>query len=255
MIVYKATNKANGKVYIGYTSKTLEERIYGHFKKSTNAKEKAFNQAFKLALRKYGRDAFEWEELFTCETKEEACVKEIEFIKEFNSVTPNGYNMTLGGEGGIPNEDVKKKISESLKKFNKENPRYAVSKYMEKTTPEQRSEKGKRGYQTRLKNGNNVRSGFKQTEEARLKMKKGKAILFSSTWYNITTKEIVVASPTQMQELTGISSCTFSHMKNGRQAINKCGWIYIGGPNETYFDTEELFSKFVNRYKFGIKTE
>ena len=43
-----------------------------------------------------------------------ACQKEIEFIKLYNSITPNGYNMTFGGEGGIPNDDVKKKISISF---------------------------------------------------------------------------------------------------------------------------------------------
>lgn len=253
MIVYKATNKINGKVYIGYTSKLLLERINGHIKKSLNAKEKAFTQAFKLALRKYGSENFEWEELFKCETKKEACQLEIDMIKKFNSLTPNGYNMTFGGEGGIPSEDVKKKISNSLLKFNKENPKYFINKYMEKTTPEERSEKGKRGYQTRLKNGNKPKVGYIQTEEAKKKMSESKAILFASTWYNILTKELVVASPKQMQEKTGIASSTFCHLKNKRQAINKLGWMYVGNSEETYLDSEEVFSKFENRFKFGIR--
>jgi predicted GIY-YIG superfamily endonuclease len=253
MIVYKATNKLNGKVYIGYTSKTLQQRIYSHFKKSLNAKEKAFNQPFKLALRKYGKENFEWEELFSCITKKEACEKEIEMIDHYKSITPNGYNMTFGGEGGIPNDDVKNKISTSLIKFHKKNPRYFIDKYMEKTTPEERSEKGKRGYMTRLKNGRQPKPGHVQTQEAKKKMSSSKAVLFASTWYNILTKELVVASPKQMQEKTGVASTTFSHLKNKRQAINKLGWIYIGNSDETYFDSEILFSKFTNRFKFGIK--
>lgn len=253
MIVYKATNRINGKVYIGYTSKTLAARIYAHFRKSINAKEKAFNQPFKLALRKYGKDNFEWEELFSCVTKVEACQKEIEMIEKYNSLSPNGYNMTLGGEGGIPSEDVKKKISTSLIKFNKENPRYCIDKYMQKTTPEERSEKGKKGYATRLRNGRQPKAGYVQTEKAKIQMSKTKAILYASSWYNIISKEIVIASPKQMQDLTGIPSVTFCHLKNKRQAINKSGWIYIGNSDETYFDSEILFSKFTNRFKFGVK--
>jgi hypothetical protein len=240
-------------VYIGYTSKSLSERIYGHNKKANNSKENSFNQAFKLALRKYGVDNFLWEELFTCNTKNEACQLEIETIKKYDCVAPNGYNMTFGGEGGIPNDSVKRKISETLIKFNNENPRYCIDKYMSKTTPEERSEKGRRGYQTRLKNGRQRKPGHIQTEDAKIKMRESKSLLFAQTWYNFLTKEIVIASPIQMQQLTGISSNTFSHLKNGRQAINKSGWIFSGNRDSNYVDSQEIFSKFTNRFKFGIK--
>jgi len=253
MIVYKATNKINGKVYIGYTSKTLPERIYAHLKKSKNTNEKTFKQAFKLAIRKYGENNFIWEELALCKTKEEACQKEIEFIKLYNSITPNGYNMTYGGEGGIPNNDVKKKISISLLKFNKENPKYFINKYMEKTTFQERSEKGKKAYQTRLKNGNGRKTGYKQTQEAKIKMSESKSILFAQTWYNFLTKELVIASATQMEKLTGIPVSTFSHLKNRRQAINKKGWIFVGDSTETYVDLKIIFERYTNRFKFGIK--
>jgi group I intron endonuclease len=253
MIVYKATNKINGKVYIGYTSKSLSERMYAHNRKANNSKEKSFNQAFKLALRKYGVDNFLWEELITCDTKDEACQLEVDMIKKHNCITPNGYNMTFGGEGGTPNEEVKKKISETLIKFNSENPRYFVDRYMSRTTPEERSEKGKRGYRTRLQNGRQPKPGHVQTESAKIKMSESKAILYASSWYNILTKEIVVASPKQMQNLTGISVGTFTHLKHGRQAINKSGWIFAGDSSSCYVDSEMIFSKFTNRFKFGIK--
>jgi len=240
-------------VYIGYTSKSLSERIYGHNKKANNSKEKSFNQAFKLALRKYGVDNFLCEELFTCDTKDEACQLEIDMIKKYNSITPNGYNMTLGGEGGIPNEEVKKKISETLIEFNNKNPRYFIDIYMSKTTPEERSEKGRRGYRTRLENGRQRKPGHIQTKSAKIKMSESKAILYASSWYNMLTKEIIVASPKQMQDLTGISSGTFVHLKHGRQAINKSGWIFAGNPSSCYVDSETIFSKFTNRFKFGIK--
>jgi hypothetical protein len=237
MIVYKATHKENGKVYIGYTSKTLDKRIYNHFKKSTNAKEKAFNQAFKLALRKYGRDAFTWEELFVCETKEDACAKEIEFIKEYNSVVPNGYNMTLGGEGGIPNEDVKKRISESLKKFNRDNPKYFVNKYMEKTTSEQRSEKAKKAWRTKKQKGFKPRSGFNVSQESRAKMSITKNNKNACLWYNIKTGETTIASSTLLSQITKTSFGALNHIKNGRQYATKTGWTFISKLNS--FCTEQ----------------
>lgn len=53
MIVYKATNKLNDKVYIGITTKTLRHRMSIHKK---DAKVK--NTYFYRAIRKYGFDNF-----------------------------------------------------------------------------------------------------------------------------------------------------------------------------------------------------
>jgi group I intron endonuclease len=256
MIIYKATNKINGKVYIGYTSKSLNERIKLHLKKATNSKEKSYNQSFKLAIRKYGISNFDWEILYECNTKEEAFEKEIECIRMYNSITPNGYNMTFGGEGGIPNDEVKSKISKSLKEFFKENPRYNINKYLEKTTHEERSNKCKEIYRKRLLEGKGFKTIKTRSIESRKKQSETKARLNSQVWYNILTKEIVIASCLQMSKLTNISSSTFTHLKNKRQAINKQGWIHIGSEdcfsNYNVIDLEEKFKKFSNRFKFGI---
>ena len=40
---------------------------------------------------------------------------EIEYIKHFNCLVPNGYNLRLGGNSGKHNEETKRKISESIK--------------------------------------------------------------------------------------------------------------------------------------------
>lgn len=40
---------------------------------------------------------------------------EIEYIKKYNCIAPNGYNLRNGGNRGKHNEETKKKISESLK--------------------------------------------------------------------------------------------------------------------------------------------
>ena len=70
---------------------------------------------FYSAIQKYGWDNFEHNILFTNLTKEEACLKEQELIKQFNSMDRNfGYNSTSGGEACVVNEETMQKISQAL---------------------------------------------------------------------------------------------------------------------------------------------
>jgi len=49
------------------------------------------------ALWKY--DDWQVSKLHTCKTRDEANRIEIECIRNFNSIAPNGYNLTRGGDG------------------------------------------------------------------------------------------------------------------------------------------------------------
>lgn len=119
MIIYKASNKINGKIYIGQTCKSLDERFSNHL---TNKKS-----LIGKALNKYGIESFEISVIDSALTREELYEKEKFWIKELNSLTPNGYNLTKGGDGVIGyifSEEVKKKISvrtkEVMSKFSEE---------------------------------------------------------------------------------------------------------------------------------------
>ena len=93
-IVYKITNTVNGKIYIGYTSRTLEERWKEHIYRSK--KSKCF---FNTSIRKYGAAAFKPEVLVE-DTDDLWCLNFAEplLIEFFNSTDSNvGYNSTLGG--------------------------------------------------------------------------------------------------------------------------------------------------------------
>ena len=85
MIIYKTTNKINGKIYIGQDS-------------SNNPEYLGSGKIIKSAIKKYGKNNFTKEIIVTCSNKEELDLLEIHWISELNSTDPNiGYNISNGG--------------------------------------------------------------------------------------------------------------------------------------------------------------
>lgn len=101
--IYKITNNINGKLYIGQTTTTVEHRIGQHFSKQ----QEAYHGILKYAINKYGKDNFSYEMLakIECETRSKLCEElnnlEIKMIKKYNSITPNGYNISEGGNSHV----------------------------------------------------------------------------------------------------------------------------------------------------------
>lgn len=90
MIVYKITNKINGKVYIGQTSKSLKERFQRH---CCDAMSDRLDTHFARAIRKYGKENFSPEIIDTATSEEELNEKERYWIHYYDSLN-NGYNET-----------------------------------------------------------------------------------------------------------------------------------------------------------------
>ncbi len=101
--IYVITNLVNNKVYIGKTGKSVQSRYKEHI---SNAHRESRKDKFPLyrAMNKYGINNFKVECLEEIDTNKEASVREQYYIKKFNSCilfeNCNGYNMTLGGDGG-----------------------------------------------------------------------------------------------------------------------------------------------------------
>lgn len=110
-VLYKITCAANGKLYIGYTSKTAEERFALHLQ---NARWKR-KTALYDAIRCYGPEAFSVAELLRCETHAEACEHERRLIAELASLLPGGYNMTHGGDG-VPLTEEQREAANAKKR-------------------------------------------------------------------------------------------------------------------------------------------
>lgn len=103
--IYLITNKVNGKKYVGQTRNTIQKRWNGH-KSSANSENKESKQALHFAMNKYGIENFIVECLdnFSCKTIDGLSKilneKEIYYIDLFDTTTPKGYNLTLGGDSG-----------------------------------------------------------------------------------------------------------------------------------------------------------
>lgn len=107
--IYLLHNMANGKVYIGQTSKTPEIRWKQHCKNARSGRAGHFYNA----VRKYSPSLFKLKTLSLAATEETANQLETYWITQvFQSHLPeNGYNSTGGGEGGIPTPETRKKMS------------------------------------------------------------------------------------------------------------------------------------------------
>ena len=112
MIIYKATNIINNKVYIGQTIHTLNHRKRQHERSYSYGK----NYLFPRAINKYGKENFKWEVIYVAKDIDELNEKENYYIKLYDSTNPNkGYNLKSGGENSFLHESVKEKISNSQK--------------------------------------------------------------------------------------------------------------------------------------------
>jgi len=105
--IYKITNKLNNKCYIGKSS-DINKRWQTHRYEYKGKRE--YNKLLYAAFRKYGLENFTFEVLeeFNKDDYEKfANNREQYWIMYYNSYE-NGYNATLGGDGGRIENAVKK---------------------------------------------------------------------------------------------------------------------------------------------------
>lgn len=233
--VYKHTNKANGKVYIGITSDVPSNRW-------ANGNKYKNNEYFTSAINKYGWDGFEHEVLCANLTKEEAIEEEICLICAYRSADREfGYNISLGGVGAISvseetrakmrvsasgernanygkpkSEEVKKLLSESNKRYWAEHPKPTGWKH----TPESRAKMSQA-----LKGRAPTRLGAKLTEEHKrsLSEKRSKTVLCIET--GVVYKNARMASSETGANCTSISDVC--NHKRGRTVAGGYHWKFV----------------------------
>lgn len=140
MIIYKVTNNVNGKIYIGQTIRTIDERISEHQRKK--------NSLIGKAIKRYGIESFTIESIETVTTIEMLNNREIYWIKHFKCMVPNGYNQCVGGNntmGFTHREESKQKMSESKSKLymGENNPFYGKTHSIEAKQKMSKQRKGR----------------------------------------------------------------------------------------------------------------
>lgn len=93
--IYKITNRINGKIYIGKTIKTIQERWKEHC--SDYQKERYEKRPLYSAMNKYGIEHFYIEPVEECSV--EFLSEREKFWIEYYGSFKNGYNATIGGDG------------------------------------------------------------------------------------------------------------------------------------------------------------
>jgi group I intron endonuclease len=107
--IYLITNKINGKKYVGQTlCDDINDRWNQHYS------NKSIGRCLKAAYLKYGTNNFKFQIVCIC-FNDDANNFEIEYIKKYNTIVPNGYNLSEGGGNKMTHPDTKKLISEKLK--------------------------------------------------------------------------------------------------------------------------------------------
>ena len=89
--IYIIKNTITNKVYIGQ-SVNIKSRWSEHKSRAFNPNSNCYNKPLYCSMRKYGLDVFHFDILCEC-LPEELDSKEAEYIVQFNSVVPNGYNI------------------------------------------------------------------------------------------------------------------------------------------------------------------
>lgn len=119
--IYMIKNQVNGKKYIGQSVDIFDRNYHerrnmerGHIHASGK------NKYFDRAIQKYGAESFTFSVLEEC-SADMLDEREIYYIKKYNTLAPNGYNLTKGGKSGTPGykftDEQKQKLSEIQKKL------------------------------------------------------------------------------------------------------------------------------------------
>lgn len=109
--VYLITSPS-GKQYVGMTTRTAEERWAEH----CAAARQGSDLLLARAIRKHGAEALKVEVLHESDGQDELWALEVEEISQRSTAAPNGYNLTLGGDGMILAPEAVERLAAAVTK-------------------------------------------------------------------------------------------------------------------------------------------
>ena len=106
--IYKTTNLKNGKFYVGmHSTDDLNDGYLGS------------GDRLRRSIRRNGKDNFKLEILEFLPDRTSLSLREKELVNEDLLKNPMCMNLSLGGQGGISNEEHRIKLSEGSSKYQK----------------------------------------------------------------------------------------------------------------------------------------
>ena len=104
--IYLIIDLTNWKKYVGQHHYHIEGQLDPNYHGSGHIIKMIYKKRPETLKEVYLKTCYSQEELDECEKY---------YIKLFNTLYPNGYNLTEGGNGGVPSEETRRKLSEAKK--------------------------------------------------------------------------------------------------------------------------------------------
>jgi group I intron endonuclease len=219
---YCFTNKINNKKYVGITC-NIKRRYNQH--KNTNSRAVVFC----LAIKKYGFENFDFLVLKENLSLKDAKLIERQFIKDFNSIVPNGYNRTKGGDSSV------KHTKETIEKIVEKNRIWRLINGHQMTGKKHSEETKKLLKESALKRTDRPSGeahwnfGMKHKESTKKKMSIKQSLGnngFSKQVIDLNTN-IIYSCINEAKLIYGISHSFISMVCSGKRKSNKYKFKYL----------------------------
>lgn len=104
--IYMIRNLKNDKRYIGQSVQPVEKRFRQHIEAAYLEGRRAYNTCLSRAIRKYGADYFEVGILAADVPDKDLDIVEAHYIDMYNTIAPNGYNISIGFNDNSLTDDI-----------------------------------------------------------------------------------------------------------------------------------------------------
>lgn len=106
-VVYMIRNIKNDKRYIGQSKQVGDTRFKQHLAAAYLEGRRAYNTCLSRAIRKYGKDCFEFGIIADNVPDEDLTLVEAHYIDMYDTIAPNGYNTSPGMNDNSNSDEIK----------------------------------------------------------------------------------------------------------------------------------------------------